>query len=78
VTFALRSGQAGFRLAADGIDGGGPPDSAKRAGLADRDDDRFWKGGLIYLNRDDPALMVTRSMPSPCLRRPRNLVCESA
>ena len=57
VTFALRSGQGGFRLAADGIDGG-PPDLAKRAGLADRDDDRFWKGGLIYVNHDDPALMV--------------------
>jgi uncharacterized membrane protein len=27
-------------------------------GPADRDDDRFWKGGLLYLNRDDPALVV--------------------
>jgi hypothetical protein len=26
--------------------------------VADRDDDRFWKGGLIYVNRDDPAIMV--------------------
>jgi uncharacterized membrane protein len=25
---------------------------------SDRDDDRFWKGGLVYVNRDDPALMV--------------------
>jgi uncharacterized membrane protein len=58
VTFALRSGQGGFRLAADGTGGGGPQDRARRAGLADRDDDRFWKGGLIYVNRDDPALMV--------------------
>jgi uncharacterized membrane protein len=57
LTLILRSGQSGFRLAADGVDGG-PPDSAKRAGLADRDDDRFWKGGLIYVNRDDPALMI--------------------
>jgi uncharacterized membrane protein len=24
----------------------------------DRDDDRFWKGGLIYVNRDDPAVLV--------------------
>ena len=23
-----------------------------------RDDDRFWKSGLIYVNRDDPAIMV--------------------
>jgi uncharacterized membrane protein len=22
------------------------------------DDDRFWRAGLIYLNRDDPAIMV--------------------
>jgi uncharacterized membrane protein len=58
LTLILRSGQSGFRLAADGVDGG-PPDSAKRAGLADRDDDRFWKGGLLYVNRDDPALMVS-------------------
>ena len=62
VTYALRSGQGGFRLAAGGADGAGPPDSAKRAGLADRDDDRFWKGGLIYVNRDDPALMVSARM----------------
>lgn len=48
---ALRMGQAGFRLrgAASGQDPG--------AG-ASRDDDRFWKGGLIYVNRDDPAIMV--------------------
>ena len=25
---------------------------------SDRDDDRFWKAGLVYVNRDDPALMV--------------------
>jgi uncharacterized membrane protein len=24
----------------------------------DRDDDRFWKAGLFYVNRDDPAVMV--------------------
>jgi uncharacterized membrane protein len=54
----LRSGQGGFRLAADGIDSGGPTDPGKRAALADRDDDRFWKGGLIYVNSGDPALMV--------------------
>jgi uncharacterized membrane protein len=58
VTFVLRSGQGGFRLAADGIDDGRPPDLARRAGLADRDDDRFWKGGLIYVNPEDPVLMV--------------------
>lgn len=24
----------------------------------DRDDDRFWKAGLLYVNRDDPAIVV--------------------
>lgn len=28
------------------------------AARADRDDDRFWKGGIVYVNRDDPALLV--------------------
>jgi uncharacterized membrane protein len=27
---------------------------------ADRDDDRFWRGGMFYVNRDDPALMVAK------------------
>lgn len=25
----------------------------------DRDDDRFWKAGLVYVNRGDPAVMVS-------------------
>jgi uncharacterized membrane protein len=49
VTF--RTGQGGFRLSGGGA-GYGP------AAGTDRDDDRFWKAGLIYLNRDDPAIMV--------------------
>ena len=46
----VHTGQGGFRLP-----GGGPggPGSG-----TDRDDDRFWKAGLIYHNRDDPAIMV--------------------
>lgn len=37
---------------------------ASRAGFtvgmvaSDRDDDRFWKAGLVYVNRDDPAVFV--------------------
>ena len=31
---------------------------ARQAGT-DRDDDRFWKAGLVYVNRSDPAIMVT-------------------
>jgi uncharacterized membrane protein len=32
--------------------------AANPAAGSDRDDDRFWKAGLVYVNRDDPALMV--------------------
>ena len=49
-----------------------------RAGTAvagsDRDDDRFWKGGLVYVNRDDPALMVNARFTfawTPNLGNPR-------
>jgi uncharacterized membrane protein len=51
---ALRAGQGGSRLA-------GRSDRLSLATAGpdyDRDDDRFWKGGLIYVNRDDPAIMV--------------------
>jgi hypothetical protein len=29
-----------------------------RAAGTDRDDDRFWKAGLLYVNHDDPAIVV--------------------
>lgn len=29
-------------------------------GLIHRDDDKYWRGGLFYINREDPALMVPR------------------
>jgi uncharacterized membrane protein len=51
VAVALRMGQAGSRL--PGTTHGQSPLTG-----ASRDDDRFWKGGLIYVNRDDPAIMV--------------------
>ncbi|MGH3200776.1 MAG: DUF1648 domain-containing protein [Streptosporangiaceae bacterium] len=50
VTF--RAGQGGSRLRGGGRGGYGPV-----AGV-DRDDDRFWKAGLVYVNRDDPAILV--------------------
>ena len=48
---ALRTGQGGSKLNGNvrGIGGS--------AGC-DRDDDRFWKAGLIYVNRDDPSVMA--------------------
>jgi uncharacterized membrane protein len=48
---AVRTGQAGSRLP-------GPAGQPSPAPSVNRDDDRFWKGGLIYVNRDDPAIMV--------------------
>jgi uncharacterized membrane protein len=29
-------------------------------GLTHRDDDRYWRGGLFYINREDGALLVPR------------------
>ena len=49
---AFRVGQGGSRLPGGGGGGYGP------APGVDRDDDRFWKAGLIYVNRDDPAIMI--------------------
>jgi len=58
------------RLSRAGV-GGGPSGGSGRASRlpgespgqspearTGRDDDRFWKAGLIYVNRDDPAIMV--------------------
>jgi uncharacterized membrane protein len=49
VAVAVRTGQAGSRL---------PGSADHQSPVVNRDDDRFWKGGLIYINRDDPAIMV--------------------
>jgi uncharacterized membrane protein len=48
---AARAGQGGSRL------NGNVRGVAPAAGT-DRDDDRFWKAGLLYVNRDDPAIVV--------------------
>jgi uncharacterized membrane protein len=50
--------------------------TAAAAGF-DRDDDRFWKAGLVYVNRDDPALMVNARFAfgwTPNLGNPRVLL----
>jgi uncharacterized membrane protein len=49
---ALRTGQSGWRL------NGNVRVLAPATGDG-RDDDRFWKAGLLYVNRDDPALVVS-------------------
>jgi uncharacterized membrane protein len=48
---SVRAGQGGSRL------NGNVRGLALAAGT-DRDDDRFWKAGLLYVNRNDPAVMV--------------------
>jgi uncharacterized membrane protein len=48
---AARTGQGGSRL-------NGNVRGLTPAAGTDRDDDRFWKAGLVYVNRDDPALVV--------------------
>jgi uncharacterized membrane protein len=50
-TVAARAAQGGSRL-------NGNVRGLARAAGTDRDDDRFWKAGLLYVNRDDPALVV--------------------
>ncbi|WIX78808.1 DUF5808 domain-containing protein [Amycolatopsis carbonis] len=49
--FVVRVGQGGSRLATDEE----PPRDA-----VERDDDRFWKGGLLYVNRADHAVFVPK------------------
>jgi uncharacterized membrane protein len=51
IAVALRTGQAGARLNGRG---------AATTSVVNRDDDRYWKGGLIYVNRGDPAVVVPR------------------
>ena len=57
---SLRTGQGGSRLPGAGAGSRLPsgPGARRPATETDRDDDRFWKAGLIYVNRDDPAILV--------------------
>ncbi|WP_067932285.1 DUF1648 domain-containing protein [Alicyclobacillus kakegawensis] len=38
----------------------GPRSVAAPSAAAERDDDRFWLAGVIYFNRDDPAVLVPK------------------
>lgn len=40
------------------IAAGGTRNGADPGSVADRDDDRFWKAGLVYVNGGDPAVVV--------------------
>ncbi|WP_181772754.1 DUF1648 domain-containing protein [Amycolatopsis pittospori] len=51
--FAVRNGDAGHRLS--------PSSEGPETRYEQRDDDRYWyAAGMVYLNRNDPALLVHR------------------
>jgi uncharacterized membrane protein len=54
----IRMGQGGTRLA--GAAAGTRPEPPETGPVGDRSLDRCWKGGLLYFNRDDPALFVEK------------------
>lgn len=57
IAACVRTGQSGTRLhQPSGAEPTGATGSAPRT--VQRDDDRYWRGGLVYVNRDDPALLV--------------------
>jgi uncharacterized membrane protein len=37
-----------------------PDEGEEDTGLTHRDDDKYWRGGLFYINREDRALLVPR------------------
>jgi uncharacterized membrane protein len=55
VAVLVRVGQSGSRLRIRASPGSG---SARRPTVVNRDDDRYWRLGLLYFNRDDPSLLV--------------------
>ncbi len=54
VFMAMRAGQGGWRLKAAGATVAGT------VAVGDRTPDECWKGGLIYWNPDDPAMLVEK------------------
>ena len=53
VAFLMRYGQGGTRLSGSAAAGQAAP-------VGDRTPDKYWKLGLFYINRDDPALFVEK------------------
>lgn len=52
IVVMVRVGQSGHRIPTD--------EASEETGLVNRDDDRYWIAGMIYVNRDDPALLVDK------------------
>ena len=51
--YTIKVGQSGTRIEVDHLD-------VETDGVIDSDDDRHWKFGLFYVNREDPSLMVEK------------------
>ncbi|MFD3450385.1 DUF1648 domain-containing protein [Microbacteriaceae bacterium 4G12] len=49
VVFAVKVGTAGSDAATDPVEG-----------ISDPDEDRYWKGGLFYFNKNDPSIFVEK------------------
>ncbi|WP_035799187.1 DUF1648 domain-containing protein [Kitasatospora mediocidica] len=56
VLVAVRTGQNGSRVPLPAALAAAEPPTAS----VHRDDDRHWRGGLVYVNRQDPALFVPK------------------
>lgn len=51
--YTVKVGQSGTRISVDAQD-------VNQEGIMDIDDDRYWKLGLIYVNKDDPSILVEK------------------
>ena len=51
--YAFKVGQSGSRLDVDIVD-------EEVEGITDYDDDRYWKAGIFYFNRNDPSIFVEK------------------
>lgn len=51
--YAFKVGQSGTRLETNIID-------EEVTGITDYDDDQYWKGGLFYINKNDPSIFVEK------------------
>ncbi|WP_391206312.1 DUF1648 domain-containing protein [Psychrobacillus sp. L4] len=51
--YTVKVGQSGSRLKVGGVS----PSSEEKIAV---DDDKYWKGGLFYINKDDPSILVEK------------------
>ena len=51
----MSMGQMGSRVAV-------PNAQEENSGLTNKNDDKYWKGGALYYNRDDPSLLVGKRL----------------